>query len=322
MSHELIISHTEDTLLLSSKDNITVSPSQLHLMSLRSKNSRKTVKSILNRIVGIFGCNNHEDFDWMSLKPVDIDIVIETLVTVREFKPRTVNSYLSAIRGVFNAAYRNSMVDLDVYQKIKTIKNLSASTIARGRKPIKKSVIAELVNYCESLDTKAGFRDAVMIALLAGCGLRRDELVSLRLSDYSPDKRQFLVTGKGNKQREVDIPTRAATRLNDWIRNQRGNEDGYIFCRIDQWGHMYVSTDKSMSGNAVYDMLKKRTHELQHEHIRPHGLRRFCGTNMLKSGTDLVVVRDVLGHSSINTTQIYIINDADEKRKAVEANDI
>ncbi len=317
-----IIENDAEHLPLSSRDNVSLSPSQLHLMSLRSKRSRNTVSSQLNQIVRIFGGSTHDKFNWMTLKPVDIDLIIETLLTVKKLKPRTINAYLAGIRGVFKAAYMNNLVNGETYQRIQKIKNLSASTIPKGRRPIAKDAVKALVDYCLSLEDTIGFRDATIISLLAGCGLRRDELVNIKLKDYDKIERRFVVTGKGNKQRNVDIPKNTSNRLNEWIRTYRGIEPGYIFCRIDKWGKMHISDKNPMSGNAIYDLLKKRTSELSLDHLRPHGLRRFCGTNMLKNGSDLVVVRDVLGHNSINTTQIYIENDETELRKAVEVNDL
>ena len=114
----LKIIEPETSLLLSSGDKVKISPSSLHLMSLRSKRSRKTVASQLNQIVRIFGHDKHETFDWLAMKPVDIDVVIETLLEIRKMKPRTVNSYLAAIRGVFRAAYMNGMVNNETYHRI------------------------------------------------------------------------------------------------------------------------------------------------------------------------------------------------------------
>ncbi|WP_394222757.1 tyrosine-type recombinase/integrase [Alteromonas gracilis] len=318
----LTVIEAETTLPLSSRDNIKISPSTLHLMTLRSKRSRKTVASQLNQIVRIFGHDKHETFDWIAMKPVDIDVVIETLLEIRKMKPRTVNSYLAAIRGVFRAAYMNGIVNNETYHRIQQIRNVKAETIAKGRKPIKKEAVKILVEHCLSLGDAIGFRDATIISLLAGSGLRRDELVNIKLKDYDSSLRKFVVTGKGNKERTVDIPPNTCKRLNEWIDKYRGALPGYIFCSINKWGQMNISDNSPLSGNAIYDLLKKRTKELSHDHVRPHGLRRFCGTNMLKNGIDLVVVRDVLGHNSISTTQIYIENDEAELQKAVELNDI
>jgi site-specific recombinase XerD len=318
----LTVIENDSQLPMSSRDRVSISPSVLHLMSLRSARSRKTVASQLNQIVRLFGHDKHETFDWISLKPLDVDLIIETLLKVRKLKPRTVNSYLAAIRGVFRAAYKNGILNNETYHRIQQIKNITAVTITKGRKPVKKDTVQALVEYCLSLGDSIGFRDATIISLLAGCGLRRDELVNIKLNDYNPSLRKFVVTGKGNKERIVDIPPNACKRLNEWIEKHRGNEPGYIFCSINNWGKMNISDTTPLSGNAIYDLLKKRTSELSQEHVRPHGLRRFCGTNMLKNGVDLVVVRDVLGHNSISTTQIYIENDEAELQKAVELNDI
>lgn len=317
-----VIKSEDANLLLSSRDNASISPSTLHLMSLRSKRSRLTVASQLNQIVRVFGHDNHETFNWLAMKSVDVDVVIETLLSARKMKPRTVNSYLAAIRGVFRAAYMNGIVNNETYHRIQQIKNIKAQTITKGREPLKKDTVLLLVEHCLSLGDIIGFRDATIISLLASCGLRRDELVNIKLIDYDVAKQKIVVTGKGNKERIVDIPPNTTKRLNEWIEKYRGMEPGYIFCRINKWGKIDISDNTPLTGNAIYNLLKKRATEISQGHVRPHALRRFCGTNMLKNGVDLVVVRDVLGHNSISTTQIYIENDESELRKAVAINDI
>ena len=81
----LTVIENDSQLPISSRDRVSISPSVLHLMSLRSARSRKTVASQLNQIVRLFGHDKHETFDWISLKPLDVDLIIETLLKVLKF---------------------------------------------------------------------------------------------------------------------------------------------------------------------------------------------------------------------------------------------
>lgn len=315
-----------DTTILSEHKSITpiVRPSasqhitvtQMHLASLRSKQSRLTRLSIFNNIARIFGANDHTSFDWLALKPIDINGIVAVLAYKRALLPTTVNSYISAIRSLFKTAYVNGLIDNETYQRIKSVENIKATRVTRNRKSASVEDIKALINHCESVNSAAGARDAAMIAVLASCGLRRAELASLNLSDFDAETGFFRVIGKGNKERMVPIPPTTISRILHWVDYYRGNSEGILFCRVRRHGFVPENPTSPLSGNSIYEMLKQRTNELNKEQIRPHSLRRFCGTTLLNAGRDLVLVRDYLGHESISTTQIYIEKDHSELHEA------
>jgi site-specific recombinase XerD len=303
--------------LISPPSKSFASITQLHLMSLKSKNSRKTLTSIFNNIARMFEAPDHLLFDWVSLKPADVDTVIEILSEKRKLRPTTVNSYISAIRALFKTGYVNGLIDHNTFHRMSYIKGVKSTRIIKNRAPTTEEVLKFLITHCESHESAMGTRDAAMISVLAGCGLRRAELTSITMDDYDKALRTFRVIGKGNKERMVPIPKSCMCKIESWINNYRGTSGAYLFCRVRRHDVVQSNSPK-LSGNAVYDMLKKRTKECEKDHIRPHGLRRFCGTTLLKAGKDLVLVRDYLGHNSISTTQIYIENDKSELQEAAE----
>lgn len=319
--HEIVQVESSSPNLLSVPDKGNLSPSNRYLMSLRSKNSRRTMGSILNNIVKIFGAQTHGQFDWLSIEPTDVDIIIEHLREIKQLKPTTINLYVNALRGVFKAAYINNQLSTEAYEKLRSVKFYKGSRLARNREPIEKDVLKAVIDTCD--DSPLGVRDAAIISLMANCGLRRDEVVNLTVSQYNRDIGKMNVIGKGDKERVIPVPKKVRTRINRWLDTVRTHQEGYLFCRVRRWGKVDNSLNKPLTGQAIYNMLETRSLSLpDNMKIKPHALRRFCGTNLLKNGHDIALVKDVLGHADIKTTQVYIDTTDEEMRSAIDGLDI
>ncbi len=319
--HEIMLVESSSANLLSVPDKGNLSPSNRYLMSLRSKNSRRTMGSILNNIVKIFGAQTHSQFDWLSIEPTDVDIIIEHLREIKQLKPNTVNLYVNALRGVFKAAYINNQLSTEAYEKLRSVKFYKGSRLARNREPIEKDVLKAVIDTCD--DSPLGVRDAAIISLMANCGLRRDEVVNLTVSQYNREIGKMNVIGKGDKERVIPVPKKVRTRINRWLDTVRTNQEGYLFCRVRRWGKVEKSLTTPLTGQAIYNMLETRSLSLpDNMKIKPHALRRFCGTNLLKNGHDIALVKDVLGHADIKTTQVYIDTTDEEMREAIDGIDI
>lgn len=319
--HEIVQVESSSPNLLSVPDKGNLSPSNRYLMSLRSKNSRRTMGSILNNIVKIFGAQTHGQFDWLSIEPTDVDIIIEHLREIKQLKPTTINLYVNALRGVFKAAYINNQLSTEAYEKLRSVKFYKGSRLARNREPIEKDVLKAVIDTCD--DSPLGVRDAAIISLMANCGLRRDEVVNLTVSQYNRDIGKMNVIGKGDKERVIPVPKKVRTRINRWLDTVRTHQEGYLFCRVRRWGKVDNSLNKPLTGQAIYNMLETRSLSLpDNMKIKPHALRRFCGTNLLKNGHDIALVKDVLGHADIKTTQVYIDTTDEEMREAIDGIDI
>ena len=146
-------------------------------------------------------------------------------------------------------------------------------------------------------------RNAVIIEILYGCGLRVSELVGLTLSQLYLDEECLLITGKGNKQRWVPINSRAIKLLENYISLIRtqipikpGNEN-YVF--LNHRG-------TKLSRVYVFMIIKKAVESAGiRKTVSPHSLRHSFATELVQNGADLRAVQEMLGHSSITTTEIY-----------------
>ena len=154
--------------------------------------------------------------------------------------------------------------------------------------------------------TVAGLRDRAILELLFSSGLRVSELVGLDKDHINLKRREFMVRGKGQKDRPIFISPEAAEWLEKYL-EKRGDTVKPLFIRyggrktIDRSGNYHRLTARSVQRLvAHYALLAGIT-----KHVSPHTLRHSFATNLLMNGADLRSVQAMLGHSNIATTQIY-----------------
>ncbi len=157
-----------------------------------------------------------------------------------------------------------------------------------------------------SIDKIAGLRDRAILELLFSSGLRVSELVGLDKDHINLKRREFMVRGKGQKDRPIFISDNAAKWLQLYI-DKRQDNTRPLFVRyggrkdVDRSGNYHRLTARSVQRLvATYALLAGIT-----KHVSPHTLRHSFATDLLMNGADLRSVQAMLGHSNIATTQIY-----------------
>jgi len=140
-------------------------------------------------------------------------------------------------------------------------------------------------------------RDMAILEILYGSGLRVAELVSIKMQDIDLPNAELRVSGKGNKQRLVPLTAHAVAAVEAYLQQSGSSVRSLLFC---------TRQGEGLSARSVQLMLKKRSAELmQGQELSPHKLRHSCATHLLDAGADLKSIQQLLGHSSIATTQIY-----------------
>jgi site-specific recombinase XerD len=193
--------------------------------------------------------------------------------------PATVNTYLAGIKGVCKEAWFLHQLNVEDYQQIKEVKGDSGS-----RLPKDVHFALRKFGFCCKPAMKMkrlGLRDGAMLAILAGCGLRRAEIVNLDVASLVRKDRTLKVIGKGNKERIAFIPAGAWTRLTAWL-DAADLQDGPMFTRIRRHGAM---TSERMTSQSVYHILHERSLQAGIENVAPHDLRRTYATTLLKRGS-------------------------------------
>lgn len=178
---------------------------------------------------------------------------------------------------------------------------------------------AEVIRYLEHRageeDSPGALRDLAMVELLYGTGIRVSELVGINLQDIDRDRFTLRVIGKGNRERVVPIGNPAMRAIDSWIERGRPkliNEQSSSALFIGSRG-------KRIDARVVRDVVYESTKALgRNIKLGPHSLRHSAATHLLEGGADLRTVQEILGHSSLSTTQIYTHVTEDRLKKAYE----
>ena len=232
--------------------------------------------------------------DWAS---VDADIIrgwMESLMD-RGNVASTVNTGLSALKSFYRFALARGLVDKDPAHMVRGPKK---------RKPlpqfVKESELNELLDETEWNDTYIDVRARTIIIILYEAGLRRSELVGLDDKDVDLTAMQLKVTGKRNKQRVIPFGKELAEQLSL-----------YKACRDEQIpknseAFFLNKRGERISASEVYNTVRKNLSKVTTLKKRsPHVLRHSFATAMLNHHAGLESVRQLLGHESIETTEIY-----------------
>ncbi|MFT6836419.1 MAG: site-specific recombinase XerD [Francisellaceae bacterium] len=232
---------------------------------------------------------------------------------IKALSASTRNTYIIAIRGVMKKASRLSViapqhkVDKSVYLEISEIVLAPVKSLAKSRALFDYEVDAFLESF-EShgknfVRKDKNLRDKAIFFVLASCGLRVGELVSMQYpANVKFEEQSIQIVGKGAKERKVPMNDQVADILKQYLSNLRGHLPGQLWHPINRHGTLQRASQLTEGG--VRHMLHKRGFPLK-ANITPHYLRKHFGTNLLAGGTDILQTRDLLGHTSVNTTQIY-----------------
>jgi integrase/recombinase XerC len=268
-----------------------------------------------------FGDGDIHEVPWHRLEPGHIGSLVATL---REdgYAPNTSSLYVNALRGVMNEAWRLGLIDQDQLLRIRSVKPAAGTRLAQGRN-LRRSLIRELMAVCDADPRPQGARDAAVIALLYGTGMRKSESVNLGLAQVDFSERSLQVTGKGNKQLLKYAPAWAFERLDAWLNLRRAllpagqEDDDFLFNRIRRGSHV---TRERITKHAIYYIARQRGHQVGVK-IMPHDFRRSFITRVIEEH-DLSIAQKLAHHSNIQTTAAYDVRDDNERRRAVDRFDL
>jgi len=200
--------------------------------------------------------------------------------------------------------------------RLDAMKNAVTVESHKGKKAhtwLSQKQVVHITSLCP--ETLEGKRDWIVLGLLLGAGLRRDELVNLTSEalKQQPTKsgrmRDVLeVTGKGNKARVIPISEKLGNRLREWIAITQGGKIARAFTKSKE-------LTKSMSSKAVFDLVRRYGKQIGVE-LAPHDLRRTYAQIGYESGVPLTQISTLLGHANVATTQRYLSLELDIEQTA------
>lgn len=265
-------------------------------------------------------------FSEIDITDVDIGFIktikIEELYRYQSFSPEMMqtSSSLSAssrcrrtssVKSFFKyLTVKRHLLDYDVCQELDMPKRQASLP-----RYLEEAECEALLNAC---DGPFGLRDYCILMVLLSCGLRVSELVSLNTTDIFED--HLRVIGKGNKERVVFFAEGCREAIDDYLMVRNPEK----LPPQDQ-NALFISRENRRIGvRSVQMMLDKKLKlaGLDASRYSPHKLRHTAATLMLKNGVDTRALQEVLGHSNLNTTQIYTHLDNAALREAARANPI
>lgn len=235
-------------------------PLTLYLTRL-APSSQLTMRYVLQDAADRLGFEdlNLEDIDWHLLQP---EHVVALVAALREdgYAPNTSSLYVNAIRGVMNEAWRMSLISQDHLLKMRSVKAAAGTRLGQGRN-LRRTLIREMLDVCAADPRPQGLRDAAVIGLLYGSGMRKSESVNLDLAQINFDQRSLRVIGKGNKELIKYAPDWAFAKLRAWLEFRREQlkegeqDDTFLFNRIRRGSHI---TRERITKHAIYYIARQR----------------------------------------------------------------
>lgn len=208
----------------------------------------------------------------------------------------SINRFLASVRSLFAYARRFDYVEIDVASEIKSLK-----IPKRLPRFMTAAEVDELCTAPEKDEILWEKRDKALFEVFYSSGCRVGEVAGLLLSDVSGDFSSAIVTGKGNKDRVVYFEEDARNSLKEYLDDRKirfpDSEEKHLF--LNQKG-----TALSVRGMS-YILTRYSGSEGTNHHVSPHAFRHTFATAMLTNGADVRTVQEMLGHSSISTTQRY-----------------
>ena len=205
--------------------------------------------------------------------------------------PRSIQRHLSSAKGFFRFLKKNNLIDSSPFELISAPK--SPNNLPEVLSP---ENVEQLLNFKPS--NLIEIRDMAIIELMYSSGLRVSETVNINISDFEEDMTFLRILGKGAKTRIVPLGKFAVNAIKNWLIER---EKIYM----DSDALFLNSKGTRLSIRSVQLRLKKMAVKQGLPPIHPHMLRHSFATHMLESSGDLRTIQELLGHSSLSTTQIY-----------------
>lgn len=274
----------------------------LEYLEIEQNRSQKTIRNYdhyLTRLSDYAGDITVQDIDQELIRKWRLWLNRLGTNNTDELQKTTLNYHLIALRSFLKFCNRRDMQCM-APDKIE---------LSRTKRPqvtfLNEDELARVFEQPD-ITTEAGMRDRAILELLFSSGLRVSELVGLDKEHINLKRREFMVRGKGQKDRPIFISTEAAEWLQKYL-DMRSDTTKPLFIRyggrktIDRSGNFHRLTARSVQRLVAHYALAAGITK----HVSPHTLRHSFATNLLMNGADLRSVQAMLGHSNISTTQIY-----------------
>ena len=213
----------------------------------------------------------------------------------KDISSTSIARIISSLKSFFNHLLNTNLIESTVVQSLRTPKQKKSLP-----RPISSELAIETIKHAQDMEKEKwiGLRNKSILMLLYGCGLRISEALNLNFEDINEND-YLIIKGKGNKERMVPLMDYVKNDIENYIhecpKNFMKDDPLFVGKRLDR-----------LSPRIIQYVLEKIRHNLSlPETATPHALRHSFATHLLNSGGDLRTIQELLGHSSLSTTQKY-----------------
>ena len=279
----------------------------LQYLQYEKNYSAHTIESYRNDLFQFkdFVCGN-EDFLFSEITAKDIRNWMVFLMG-ENYSPLSVNRKLSSLKSFFKFLLKNNHIASS------PVKNISGPKVNKALPHFVKDLeMNKLFSAWDDEDSFDGVRDKTILDVFYSTGMRCAELTGLKDNDVDFGTRLLKVRGKRNKERLIPF----SGALEDSLRAYLTKRDEEVESRINE--RLFVQTNgKALNNPAVYRIVNKRLSDIPSLSKKsPHVLRHTFATSMMNNGADLNAVKELLGHASLSSTEVYTHTTFEELKKA------
>jgi site-specific recombinase XerD len=300
-------------LILLQPPNPEENPAAVYLASL-APGSRRSMTTALHLMAALLTSGRCDAFSlhWGALRFQHTAALRAALA--ERYAAASANHRLAALRGVLKAAWNLGQIPTEEYHRAINLPPVRGESLPRGR-ALSPGELRMLFHICAQDTTAAGVRDAALLAVLYGIGLRRSEVVALDLKDYDAETGALTVrSGKGNKARIGYASRGVKAALEKWL-FLRGDVEGALLLPVLKSGRIVF---RRLTDQAILSILVKRARQAGVKHLSPHDLRRTFISDLLDAGADISTVQKMAGHANVTTTTRYDRRGETAKQKAAD----
>ncbi len=233
----------------------------------------------------------------------------EHITTIsKKISSKTLSRKIASIKSFFKFLVDEDLVPINVTKSIK---------IPKIDKKLPNHLTKEEMRdfFTKTIDKiEIKFRDLIIIDILYSTGIRVSECCAILKQNISLSNNTINVLGKGNKNRLVVFGDQTKLNIEKYLTEELSNKSNFLF--PSNYKTKINLDDRHITSRTIYNIVKKYIKLVSsNEKLGPHSLRHSFATHLLQSGSDLMAIKDLLGHESLSSTQIYTHLDTERMKK-------
>ncbi|MCW9037971.1 tyrosine-type recombinase/integrase [Altibacter sp.] len=241
------------------------------------------------------------EFGYSTIKDVNYPVIRSWIVSLVDtgISNRSVNRKVSSLRTYYKFLLKTKQIEVNPLLKHRALK-----TSKKLQVPFSEKEVTQVLDALETANDFEGVRNKLMVELFYSTGMRRTELVHIKLKNISATEKNLKVLGKRNKERIIPLLPSVCLTLSNYLRYREQlehiSDPEYLFLSVKG-----VKIYETLVYRIINSYFSKASEKVKRS---PHILRHSFATHLLNEGADLNAVKELLGHSSLASTQVYTHN--------------